>query len=82
MRTKEFSLFPLLGEKQIQQIGFRIQRELSFFYNRSGEREFFNVDRSAGIKALGGSGWDPDEDDFGITASYLIKNPGSVVLSP
>lgn len=75
MRAKEFSLFPLLGEKQIQQIGFRIQRELSFFYNRSGDREFFNVDRSAGIKALGGSGWDPDEDDFGITASYLIKNP-------
>ena len=75
MRVREFSLFPLLGERQIQQIGFRVLNELTFFYNRFGERVVFNVDKAVGIKALGGSGWDPDDDDFGITATYIIKKP-------
>lgn len=72
---KEISLFPLLSDRHIQRIGFRILERMSFFYTKGEQEVKFQVDEAAVVKALGGSGWDPDVDNFGVSAKYEIKNP-------
>lgn len=48
---------------------------MSFFYTKGEQEIRFQVDEAAMVKALGGSGWNPDVDNFGVSAKYEIKNP-------
>lgn len=72
---KEISLFPLLNDRHIQRMGFRIRERMSFFYTKGEQETRLQVDEAAVMKALGGSGWDPDASNFGVSAKYEMMNP-------
>ena len=70
---KDISTFPLLTER-LRSLTVRKNSMIRFFYTRSGEEHAFASDNSP-VSQLIDPSWDPNIDNFGVSASYTIKNP-------